>query len=255
MLTNAKALTGFLLKGIDGDFGKIREFLFDDQQWTVRYLVADTGTWLTDRQVLLSPHSLGEVDKKNRHFTVKLTKKQIEESPALSTDLPVSRQFESLYRAYYGWPTYWEGSYVWGMQALPPVDQGENNQENSNGTPWNPHLRSTVAVGQYSIESTEGELGRVADFILDEETWVIRYIVVATGHWWQGNHVLIASHWIDKVSWDEGKVFVKLTRDEIRHAPEYSTLATVTREYEQELHSHHHREGYWVDPPKPGPLS
>ena len=255
MLTSVKSLSGFNLKGIDGDFGTVLEFLFDDQHWAVRYLVADTGAWLTDRQVLLSPYSLGAIDKPKRHIGVKLTRKQIEESPVLSSDLPVSKQFESLYHAYYGWPNYWAGSYIWGMQAIPLVGLENPKHENSDGTQWNPHLRSTLAVGKYTIESTEGEIGRVVDFIVDEESWAICYMVVATGNWWQGKHVLIAARWIDKVSWDEGKVFVNLKRDQIRNSPEYNTLGAITREYELELHGHFNREGYWVDQKTSGPPS
>jgi len=255
MLTKMKSLSGFILKGIDGDFGKVLEFLFDDQHWAVRYLVADTGTWLTDRQVLLSPYSLGAIDKNNRHIGVKLTKKQIEESPALSTDLPVSKQFESQYHAYYGWPPYWAGPYVWGMQSVPLIGPEEAKHVNSDGTHWDPHLRSTMTVSTYTVESTEGEIGRVTDFILDEHSWEVRYLVVATGHWWQGKHVLVAAHWVDKVSWDQGKVFINLTRDQIRNSPAFDTLAEITREYELALHGHFNREGYWAKPKDSGLMS
>ena len=109
MLNQAKTLKGYKLDSLDGEIGRVNEFYFDDQHWTVRYLVADTGNWLTGRQVLLSPYALLAVDPEKHHIAIDLTKKQIEDSPSLNTDKPVSRQFEEAYFGYYGWPTYWNG--------------------------------------------------------------------------------------------------------------------------------------------------
>ena len=93
---------------------KQRSFYFDDHHWTIRYLVADTGNWLISRQVLISPHALAAINREKRSISIRLTKKQIEESPSLDSDKPVSRQFEDAYHRYYGLPAYWSGSYTWG---------------------------------------------------------------------------------------------------------------------------------------------
>jgi len=248
-MIKSKSLTGYTLKGLDGDLGRVKELYFDDQHWAVRYLVAETGTWLTGRQVLISPYSVEAVDHKNNHITVRLTKKQIEGSPPLATDLPVSKQFESEYHTYYNWPLYWAGPYLWGTRHLPAEGPAVEKAVNSTGKAWDPHLRSTTAVAEYTIQATDGEIGQVDDFIIEEATWAIRYMVVDTNNWWPGTQVLIATHWIDTVSWDLGKVFVKLTRDAVRHSPEYSPAAMVTRAYEAELHGHFNRHGYWLEVP------
>ena len=114
MLSKAKTLKGYKLRSRDGEIGKVKEFYFDDRHWTIRYLVADAGTWLTDRQVLISPYALIAVIPAEQHITIDLTKKQIEDSPSLNTDKPVSRQFEEAYYGYYGWPMYWAGPDAWG---------------------------------------------------------------------------------------------------------------------------------------------
>ncbi|MCR4332167.1 MAG: PRC-barrel domain-containing protein, partial [Sulfuricaulis sp.] len=114
MLSKAKTLKGYKLVSLDGEIGTVKEFYFDDHHWTIRYLVADTGNWLMDKQVLISPYALVAVNKEEHHITVDLTKKQIEDSPSLSSDKPVSRQFEETYYGYYGWPMYWGGPYMWG---------------------------------------------------------------------------------------------------------------------------------------------
>ena len=114
MLHKAKTLKGYTLRSLDGDIGKVKEFYFDDHHWTIRYLVADTGNWLTGRQVLISPYALLAVNDKEQYIAVNLTKKQIEDSPPLNSDKPVSRQFEDTYYGYYGWPMYYSGPYMWG---------------------------------------------------------------------------------------------------------------------------------------------
>jgi len=107
MLSKSKTLEGYKLNSLDGEIGKVSEFYFDDQHWTIRYLVAETGTWLADRQVLISPYALGAVNNEERNIAVDLTKKQIEASPSLDNDKPVSHQFEQAYYGHYLYPMYW----------------------------------------------------------------------------------------------------------------------------------------------------
>ena len=106
MLNKAKTITGYKLDSLDGEIGKVKEFYFDDQHWAIRYLVAETGTWLTGRQVLISPYALVAVNNEKQNIEINLTKKQIEESPALESDKPVSQQFEDAYYGFYRWPMY-----------------------------------------------------------------------------------------------------------------------------------------------------
>ncbi len=249
MLDKANGLKGYKMHGRDGEIGSVKEFFFDDHHWTVRYLVAETGGWLMGRQVLISPHALGTVDKKARRIEIALTKKQIEESPILSSDKPVSRQYEESYYRYFGWPMYWAGPYMWGAYPYisyePELWKNEKHEENS----WDPNLRSTRDVNGHHIQAEDGEIGHVVDFIIDDATWAIRYLVVDTRNWWPGKKVLISPQWIKKVSWSEGKVFVNLSRQAVRQSPEYTDESILTREYEDGLHGHYGREGYWVGEP------
>ena len=96
MLIKAKALKGYSLRSLDGDIGSASEFLFDDRFWAVRYFVANTAGWLVGRKVLISPFSLNSVNSSDEKVSVQLTKKQIEDSPSINTDEPVSRQFEGV---------------------------------------------------------------------------------------------------------------------------------------------------------------
>ena len=249
MLIKAKDLNGYKLDSIDGEIGKVKEFYFDDKYWTIRYLVADTGNWLIDKQVLISPYALVAINKENQNISVDLTKKQIENSPPLNSNKPVSRQFEEAYYGYYEWPEYWSGSYMWGM--YPSLSRGIEpvKQDVKNAKKWDHHLRSTYDVSGHHIQATDGEIGHVDDFIIDDETWAIRYLVVATNNWWPGKKVLVSPQWIERISWNESKVFVKLSRETIKQSPEYSENFLLTRDYETILHRHYNHQGYWVDEP------
>jgi hypothetical protein len=243
MLITSRTLDGYKLHGIDGDIGEVKEFYFDDHHWTIRYLVADTGTWLADRLVLISPYALISVNKKEGFISVSLTKAQIENSPSWKSDKPVSRQFEESYHGYYGWPMYWDGPLMWGQSPI--IDRALEKKANAGGKPWDPELRSTFAVSSYDIEASDGPIGHVDNFIIDDDTWAIRYLVVDVGKWLPGKKVLISPLWIERVSWRESKVFVNVLRETVKQAPEYSEADLLTRNYEIGLHQHYDRRGYW----------
>ena len=250
MLRNAAHLKGFAIRATDGDLGTVDQLYFDDKTWAIRYFVVETGGWLGGRQVLVSPISVIHTDWQDRRVDVALTKKQVEDSPNIDTHQPVSRRHEAEYYGYYGYPCYWEGPYLWGPALNPaevviplsieaPMDRIESQSMDS-------HLRSTDAVADYTIEASDGEIGHVAGFVVDDEAWAIRYIEVATRNWWPGKKVLVSPAWIERVSWTESKVYTALSREAIQNAPEYVESAPITREYENRLHFHYGRPPYWL---------
>jgi sporulation protein YlmC with PRC-barrel domain len=247
MLTKAYSLISYELDSLDGKIGKVKDFYFDDRLWKIRYLIVDTGKWLPGRQVLLSPQALSRVNDTTDLITVALTKKQIEDSPSLADHKPVSRQFEDAYYCHYGWPPYWTGLSIESayFESLNESDKGMRPKQTENGA--DQHLRSTHEVSQYSIHAIDGGIGHVEDFIIDDETWKIRYLAVNLNNWWAGKKVLISPQWIERISVFESEVFLGLSREEIKQSPEYSEEALVTREYEARLYKHYHRPEYWVN--------
>jgi uncharacterized protein YrrD len=227
MLRSIKQLYGEKLGTAEGEIGHVTDFYFDDRRWAVRYIVADTGTWLPGRQVLLSPHAFGGFYQDGDTLLVNLSRRQIEESPAIETHKPVSRQYEEEYYRYYGWPAYWEGAGMWGMggfpMAPPPhlVPIREESGEGSSAIGDDPHLRSTKAVTGYHIQTGEGTIGHVTDFMIDDKSWAIRHLVVETGHWFFGKEIVISPKQIERISYEESKVFVNVTRESLQNAPEY----------------------------------
>lgn len=247
MLSKAKTLNGYKLDSLDGTIGKVKEFYFDDRHWTIRYLVADTGNWLTGRKVLISPYALNRVLESEKHLSVDLTKKQIEKSPALGTHKPVSQQFEEDYYGYYGWPAYWGGSSVWGNSTYLERDRNKRGAFIKGAKAWDRHLRSTHEVTGYHLQALDGELGHIEDFVIDDDSWTIRYLVIGTKNWWPGKRVLVSPQWIESVSWSESKVFINLSREAIKESPPFTEDSLLNRDYEVGLHRHYNRKGYWMD--------
>jgi hypothetical protein len=202
--------------------------------------------------VLISPFSVIRTDLEARLLDVSLTKKQVENSPDIDTQKPVSRQHEAAFLGYYGYPYYWGGPYLWGPSyypadlAMPATEQDEILADRIQRESNDSHLRSTEAVKGYSIEASDGEIGHLDGFIVDDRAWTIRYIDVATRNWWPGKKVLVSPAWIERVSWAASKVYVALSREAIKTGPEYAESEPVTREYENRLYSHYGRPPYWL---------
>src|ERR1700722_11066595 len=162
MLQSIKQLYGEKLGASDGEIGRVKDFYFDDRSWAVRYLVADTGTWLTSRQVLLSPHAFSSLDQSGKVLRVNLTRKQIEDSPSIEWHKPVSRQYEEEYYRHYGWPYYWQGDGLWGMSGFPiletpvkPLPSGKPAAIEPRHKRADAHLRSTQAMKGYHLEASD----------------------------------------------------------------------------------------------------
>jgi len=242
------------MSAVDGDIGKTEDFLFDDVIWVIRYLVADVGGWLSGRQVLISPIALGE--PRPTAFEVNLTKEQIEKSPDLDVAKPISRQQEEGLRSHYGWPVYWESTAVIGAEpAIPVPPAAENAREQrekedrerhvGKEVVESSHLRSVKAVSGYHIAATDGELGHVSDFIVDDDMWHIRYIVIDTRNWLPGKKVLISPQWVQEIEWLESRVYLDLSREKVKNAPEYDPSAPINREFEEVLYDYYGRPRYW----------
>jgi len=253
MLRSIKDMHGFKIQAKDGEIGKVDEFFFDDHTWTIRYLIADTGTWLVDNRVLISPVSIGKPDWNNKTFPVNQTKEQVEKSPKIENDKPVSRQNEIDLAAYYSWPSYWTGIMqptVGVMNPFPVLTPKKTEKEitemEKKKEHADPNLRSTNEVINYNINATDGNIGHVEDFLVDDESWVIRYLVVDTNNWLPGGRkVILALNWVKDILWPDSSVNVNLTKDEIKNSPEYDPSIPTEKEYEAELHNHYNKPKYW----------
>ena len=251
MLTPFEQLHGYELAATDGEIGEVEEFYFDDQDWRIRYFVVATGPWLSGRYVLIAPGALREVDSQSAAIAVELTREQVRDSPPLDSDKPVSRQYEQQLHRHYNWDPNWVVPGAAGLGAHAPAvfaqqealaEPAPTDQTEAEG---DPHLRSSAElVNRYAIHAQDGEIGRVYDFVIDDDGWRVRYIVVRTGVW-LGKDVLLAPEWIERISFDRSEVFVNLPRSAIQDAPVYDDTLPISRAFEQRLHDYYGRKTYW----------
>lgn len=248
MLRSTNKILGYRLDAMDGELGKVKDWYFDDEAWTIRYVVVDTGSWLSSRKVLISPQALGEPDWSAGSIPVALSKQQVEDSPGIDLDMPVSRQHEEYLSKYYGWPPYWMPSGVTAGIGTPVAMTHEAAvaQSEPSEPQGDPNLRSIREVMGYHIEAADGEIGHVEDFITDSSYhWVLRYMVIDTRNWLPGKKVLVSPGWVDEISWSDGEVRVSHNRQAIKDAPEFDPAAPVNREYEGRLYDYYGVPRYW----------
>jgi len=263
MLRSIKDLEGYGIRATDGDVGHVKDFYFDDAMWVIRYLIVETGTWLTHRKVLVSPIAAGQPNETDRELRVDISMEQVKTSPDIGTQQPVSRQEETDYLSHFGYAQYWDGTGLWGsgmyprmmMQEFsstpvviePRLDHSPPPEEPKQQ--GDPHLRGCNEVIGYRIQASDDDIGHVAGMLVDEATWAIRYLIVDTGNWWLGHKVLIAPEWIEDVSWPDKTVSVKLTRQAVKDAPPYEPADVLDRRMESDIWAHYgHVDGGRYDP-------
>lgn len=205
MLHSLGLITGACIHATDGVMGTVRDFFFDDESWMLRYLVVQTGTWLARREVLIAITAVDHLDWEKREFAVQLNRDQVRHSPDVDTKKPVSRQQEIAMSRYFGWPTYWSvrvpaGRYT--TETEYPTTAGDDR-----------HLRSISAVTGYDVWASDGEIGKLEDFILDDGGWHVGYLVVRTGSWLASQNLLVSTRWVESISWANCRVDLVRSRD------------------------------------------
>jgi sporulation protein YlmC with PRC-barrel domain len=231
MKRSIKSLIGFTIHATDGEIGKVKEFYFDDDTWTIRYLVVDTGNWLMGRVVLISTEALLSPDWVNETFPTNLNKEQIKNNPGISTEVTVSRQEEIKLHAHYQWVSYWGAGYY---GTGPNTDLEQIALDQSEGK----EDKSTHTVTGYNIEAIDGKIGDVDDFLVDE-SWIIAFVVVDTGHLFPGRKVLIGADMIEEVDWGTEMVILDTTVTHVKKSPEYDSNQELTEVYTLALHDHY----------------
>ena len=244
MLWNASAIKGHAISARDGAVGTIVDFLFDDASWHVRWAVIETGNWLSGRKVLLPTSILGTPSHEGRLFSVELTKQQVKDSPNVDTERPVSRQLETHVYNYYGWNPYWGNGlyagaygYTAGLGSSPFLGRHSERQEAADAQREHddPNLRSVDAVTGYHIHASDGEIGHVEDFLIEDGDWGIHYLVVDTTNWWPGKKVLVSSRSAGEIDWTDNLVNLDVDRQRLKDSPEYDPSMTIDRAYDERV--------------------
>lgn len=243
MLWNTSRLTDFTIEATDGTIGTVVDALFGADDWTLRYLVVDTGAWMSGRRVLLPPSAILRFDDARGVLAVGVTQQQVRDSPQAASDEPVSRQHEGQLHAHYGWPAYWAP-----YPGAPPPPEPEPEPEPP--APYetrrgDPALRSVSETTGYYIHARDGDIGHVEEFLIDTEAWVVRYAVVDTKNWWPGKMVLVVPQAFGAVDSADGVLRADLSREQIRDAPDYDPGQTIDRGYEARYLGYYGYRAYW----------
>jgi hypothetical protein len=251
MMRVISALKGYAIEASDGRMGTVADFLFDDASWRVRWLVVDCGTWLTGRKVLIHPSAISRADLEQQRFHVALTKAQVEKSPELAEDQPVSQQMESQLYTYYGWDPLWGGPYLsetpgaiaWPYMAPPYFGLGlsasEPHGKGASLRGADPHVRSVEEVTGYHIHAVDGEIGHIENFMIDDADWSIHYFIVDTRNWWFGKRVLISPLAVKSIDWFDRGVELDVSREQVKASPPWDPLDAFTQIYAKRLHRHY----------------
>ena len=264
MLRSMKDLENCAIAATDGVIGKEKDFLFDDLAWVIRYFVVETGSWLSSRQVLISPIAVQKPNWIEKILPVLISKEQVKNSPTIDNNKPVSRQNEASLLDYYGYPYYWVGEGFWGggiypyllyrdHQHLPHTEAGarsaqltHHNVKSEDNKKADPNLRSCKEVIGYHINANDGDIGHVSGLLVEETTWAVRYLIIDTSNWWGGHKVLVPPEWISEVCWLDNTISVDLNRQVIKDAPEYDYNLQITPEFETAIYQHYELAGYWA---------
>jgi hypothetical protein len=255
MIRSVRHMKKFEVIATDGRIGSIEDVYFDAERWAVRYIVVDTGTWLPGRLVLISPLSVTRTEWGEQRLLLSISQEQVKNSPGIDAHTPVSRRQERDYLDYYGYPYYWGHAGLWGAYALPMLPTAEqlaaervraSQAEEKAAEQGDTQLRSASAVIGHVLRATDGDLGHVDDFLLDDVSWAIRYLVIDTSNWWFGKQVLVAPEWIADLAWPERTVNVNVTRQQLKGAPEYDRAEHVDRQWEAAYYQHLEQPGYWL---------
>lgn len=242
MLWSIKSLRGYTIKAVDGEIGKTEDFFIDDQQWILSYVVVNTGAWLVGRKVLLSPIAFHQPEWTSHCFPIELTKEQVKNSPDVDLEQPISRQHQEELHNYYDWPYYWAMRRSLHPEPIPPVSSpASSNPQLHAQKARNSHLRSTQEVIGYHIQTTDGDLGHIEDFIVEDELWLIRYVAINTNNWGMGKKYLVSPTNIQHLVWDKKKVYLTLSTQQVQEGLEYNPAEPVNRQHEIRFYDYYGR--------------
>jgi len=211
MLRSLEILIGASIRATDGEIGRFYNFLFDDQDWMIRYLVVDVGNWLSRRYVVISVSAIDQPDWKTKTFRANLTREQVRNSPDVDSKKPVSRQQEIAMSEYYKWPTYWDTITNPEFRVVSPPP----GREYPVHTNEDPHLRSAEDVVGYEVWAKDEVIGRLEHFIVDHAAWHIGYLDVKTGDWLHSRSILVPTRWVSSVSWGDHRVTLDRARKHV----------------------------------------
>ncbi len=247
MKRSIKDLIGFSIEAKDGPKGKVKDFLFDEDSWIVRYIEADFGSFFNKKKVLIPRNYLNKPHWDQKEFPLDLNKESIENCPELDDEMPVSREYEKLLSQHYNYSYYWPYTYIApaGAGIYFPTRPLRVPTRVIDESEVDTHLRSFSEVKDYDISTLDGKLGHLDDLIVDDIDWQIVYAIVDTSNWqpWS-KKVVLSITWLKEISFLNGEVSVNLHTDTVKEAPEYDPDQPIESAYEESLYRYYNKSFY-----------
>ncbi|QKY68475.1 PRC-barrel domain-containing protein [Lentibacillus sp. CBA3610] len=230
MLFFASDLNEYNIDASDGQMGKIQDLYFDDDKWVVRYAVLDVRKWLPSRRILLSLGSFQSIDSQNQRINVEHDKETVRNSPSIPADAPFSKDLEIALTGYYGWSRYWLGGMLWGTEDIPGTNTDEQLSDEDRFMQESEHyLRSEVETRAFRVHANDGKAGAVADFLIDDVYWKIRYVAVQKGDFAADDKLLLIEPGeIQSVDWMDGHIYINSSLKELNELTSYGSKDEVT---------------------------
>jgi hypothetical protein len=194
--------------------------LFEDGTFNIRYLVLRESDWLRGQQLLISPQSIETVDSEKQQLRLSLRQQEVQASPLLADDLPVSRQYETRLHGHFGWRPYWTGESEEPRlsQQMPAADVPEESQvgevAEAEGLEGQAHLRSVRELVGYVVRDSQGLPGSATDFVLDDSVWLLRFLMVKWQHNGEVDETMLSTELVTHTSWEERAIYVDIERDQ-----------------------------------------
>jgi len=221
MLKRANTIRGYRLTAPDGEIGAVNDFFFDQEDWTIRYVMVKAEEWLPDRRVLIAPAEFDAPDWSRKVLPISLTKEKIKNSPKIPLDLPISRAHEIALADYYAWQPYWITPVKEAKQserAIPP----ESCPRTDSRLDYDSDIRlhGLQEIKGYRVCSVDGRVGYVEDLGVETADCQIRYLIVDGWDLYPGRHFVVPTSYADSLDWMNIEIRISLSRKEIQTAPE-----------------------------------
>jgi hypothetical protein len=255
MRTTLESLRSYAVKATDHDLGHIKDCYADDRHWAIRYLVVDTNKWLPGRKVLIAPAAVKDIDLAMKEIRLNLTKKQVEEAPAIDEHLPVSKQVAQELDRHFGWNHYWitGGLVGFGLGPTPsfgplveaaevPLEFHDLRRTNPGE---DPNLQSLYDLKGYKIKNIANgatdldAAGTVADVVINWFDGAVPFLVIDTGHWLPGRFVALPTALIDSIDHLEQSVATFADRTVILDAPAFEGLSSLAEGGDRTILAHY----------------
>lgn len=219
MMLPFSKLKRFELNAFDGRIGQARDFYVTDKNWTVRYLIARFGSWLSEHRVLLPVYFVDRIQSPENAIAVALTKLQVRHAAPVESKRLVSKQhrldvrlkFRELAGSVLRVALRQDADSYAAFKNNPPArrEDGEDC-----------HLNSCEELtAGYTLSAVDGRVGSIADLIIDDHEWRVRYLVVETGVLFSRKLILVPARLVHTISFAKHEILFNAMRSSLKTVP------------------------------------